>query len=861
MKKIYLVLVILGLFCSGKCFGEINFEISLNSSNNGIIIKSSKNTNYISLDTIIIPDSLTINTKTGPKKYPVVEIYGSTFLNCSTLKHIVLPKHLKVINTSAFKNCKSLKTINLPESLTTIGKTAFYNCTSLDSIIIPNSVTSLGNNTFENCTNLKHIELPDTIKQIPDFFLYKCISLDSISIPKNCTKINKAAFARCTHLSYINFSNNIISLGDSAFKNCSNLKRVYFPDSLDSISTACFMNCSQLDSVIIPNNTRKVLMSCFENCSSLSYIKLSDKLQSNLVITFKNTKIRELIIPTGVKKLFSSAIEGCDSLRYITMQGGPIICNCSSSFCKKPGETYIYNIIINNPNYENTFIKSRFYPQYLAHQCWGISNTYVPIDSLMCNYYSVKYFTIPYSYHADTILLLQGRDASSSKFDIVEGETYYADHGIGVHFKINNQRFYYFSLPFDCAISDIKKSNHITPVYGRDFIIKKHDGERVAKYGHESTISSNSEKYGWITLNANDTLRSGRGYIVATSTPELETYYFITHDSIQLHHINSYSSNTATPLHDVEVTYYNNASTNTAYHGWNLISTGLLYDIANHDMYVNNEKVNYISIPDSIGKKYYQSEVCEANILPYRSFLVQVSDTGIVSFRKNTSNILSESNEFENRIVLSLNNNNNSQLDKTTFLISNKYSEQYEYNKDLMKFIGSDCPQIYSVYNGINLCYNALSDSSILNSISLGINIPDTTKNYSISLDKFTFDSNEYNLYLIDKEDNLNINLNEISLYNFHSSKITDNNRFEIYLAKRIELSENTNNVNNINWYICEGKLFIDNISEEATLNIYSIDGKLLYKTLYCNGIDISSLSTGIYFIKVGDNNIIKFLK
>ena len=153
MKKIYLVLVILGLFCSVKCFGEINFKRSLNSSN-GIIINSSPN--YISLDTIIIPDSLT--TETGTKKYPVVEINGSAFLNCSTLKHIVLPKHLKVIKASAFKNCKSLKTITLPGSLTTIGKTAFYNCTSLDSIIIPNSVTSLGDNTFENCTNLKHIE-------------------------------------------------------------------------------------------------------------------------------------------------------------------------------------------------------------------------------------------------------------------------------------------------------------------------------------------------------------------------------------------------------------------------------------------------------------------------------------------------------------------------------------------------------------------------------------------------------------------------------------------------------------------------------------------------------------------------------
>ena len=54
MKKIYLILAITGLFFCTKCFGEIDFEISLNSSENGINIKSS--TNYISLDTIIIPD-------------------------------------------------------------------------------------------------------------------------------------------------------------------------------------------------------------------------------------------------------------------------------------------------------------------------------------------------------------------------------------------------------------------------------------------------------------------------------------------------------------------------------------------------------------------------------------------------------------------------------------------------------------------------------------------------------------------------------------------------------------------------------------------------------------------------------------
>ena len=137
MKKIYLILAILGLFCSVKCFGEIDFILKHDAINlKGLIIQKNIS-EYIKYDTIVIPDSLSYKNVLRP----VVSVDINSFLNCSTLKHIVLPKHLKVINTSAFKNCKSLKTINLPGSLTTIGKTAFINCTSLDSIIIPNSVT------------------------------------------------------------------------------------------------------------------------------------------------------------------------------------------------------------------------------------------------------------------------------------------------------------------------------------------------------------------------------------------------------------------------------------------------------------------------------------------------------------------------------------------------------------------------------------------------------------------------------------------------------------------------------------------------------------------------------------------------
>lgn len=387
----------------------------------------------------------------------------------------------------------------------------------------------------------------------------------------------------------------------------------------------------------------------------------------------------------------------------------------------------------------------------------------------------------------------------------------------------------------------------------RNFIIKKHAGDRVAKYGHESTIASNKDKYGWITLNTNDTLYAGQGYIIATSTPTKETYYFITHDSIQLHYVNSYSSEIPTPLHNVHVTYHKDNSTNPAYHGWNLISSGLLYDISNHDLYLNNNKINYISIPDSIGKKYYQYEVSNALILPYRSFLVQVSDTGIISFRKSQSNVTTQHSINEDRIVISL-NSESSQLDKTTFKIHDDYSTEYEYNKDLMKLIGSDCPQIYSISEDINLCYNALPDSALFEHVRLGLNIPDTTQYYNISLYSNTLDNNKYTLHLVDNSKNITINLNEVINYTFKSNNQKDDGRFELFLTNKIISAEETTIINTINWYIQGGKLYLNNIEDETPLNIYSTDGRLILSTKYHNGLDIDILPKGIYIIKTTHN-------
>ncbi len=69
------------------------------------------------------------------------------------------------IGNRAFLDCKSLKQIIIPESVKKIGKNAFENCSNLQQVTIPKSVVCIGHSAFSGCQSLKKIKIP-SIKKI-----------------------------------------------------------------------------------------------------------------------------------------------------------------------------------------------------------------------------------------------------------------------------------------------------------------------------------------------------------------------------------------------------------------------------------------------------------------------------------------------------------------------------------------------------------------------------------------------------------------------------------------------------------------------------------------------------------------------
>ena len=61
-----------------------------------------------------------------------MDVLGShAFYGCTTLKSIVIPDGVSVIENSAFSGCSSLTSVKLPASVVKIEAEAFSNCTAL----------------------------------------------------------------------------------------------------------------------------------------------------------------------------------------------------------------------------------------------------------------------------------------------------------------------------------------------------------------------------------------------------------------------------------------------------------------------------------------------------------------------------------------------------------------------------------------------------------------------------------------------------------------------------------------------------------------------------------------------------------
>lgn len=104
---------------------------------------------------------------------------------------------------STFMDCTSLTSVHIPKSFEIIPNCMFQNCTSLSSVTIDEGVKEIQRDVFKGCESLSEIVLPESLEKLKHFTLMK--SLKSIIIPANVKEINIESFYGCPSLKTVTF--------------------------------------------------------------------------------------------------------------------------------------------------------------------------------------------------------------------------------------------------------------------------------------------------------------------------------------------------------------------------------------------------------------------------------------------------------------------------------------------------------------------------------------------------------------------------------------------------------------------------------------------------------------------------------
>lgn len=285
------------------------------------------------LETITLPDTLSSVNESAFGKAPIRTLiisegseevplhFADAFKN--TLKNVVIPDSVKIINDYAFYDFQNLTSVTIGKGVTHIFSYAFYGCSKLTEVhisdlaawckisfsqgfsiptptanplcnggklylngklvtdlVIPNSVTSVKGAAFSGCSSLTSVTIPDHVTSLGAYTFSGCSSLTNLIIPNSVTSIGECTFADCTGLTSITIPDSVTSITNSAdsthlnsFRNCS-IDRLIIADGSKTITYKIIVGNPK--SVLIPGSITSIGRGAFSDCDRLEDVYITD---------------------------------------------------------------------------------------------------------------------------------------------------------------------------------------------------------------------------------------------------------------------------------------------------------------------------------------------------------------------------------------------------------------------------------------------------------------------------------------------------------------------------------------------------------------------------------------------------------
>ena len=314
------------------------------------------------------------NPDGGLKDSSLKKISTYVFQGCVSLKAIVIPNTVEVIDSYAFLDSGIWEysvdgvvyagnwlvgftdrftggQVDVKPGTAGISNFAFNKCTELTGVSMPNSVKVVGRGAFYNCTQLSSVKLPNTLEVIEDYTFYHCDRLQLFTLPPVLRSIGRSAFYKCgsalpkegDDTSFVDGTDDMLtipsgveSIGDYAFYGCGvktqdeNLDDVTYgidilviSDSVKYIGNNAFYGFVSLREVVIGNGVETMGEKAFQKCTTLEKVTFNDGLKVIGTNAFyKCGALTEVVLPDSVTEIGDYAFYNCEGLRKFHMGNG-----------------------------------------------------------------------------------------------------------------------------------------------------------------------------------------------------------------------------------------------------------------------------------------------------------------------------------------------------------------------------------------------------------------------------------------------------------------------------------------------------------------------------------------------------------
>lgn len=434
--------------------------------------------------------------------------------------------------------------------------------------------------------------------------------------------------------------------------------------------------------------------------------------------------------------------------------------------------------------------------------------------------------------------------------------------------RIDEERYYWFSLPYDSQVKEISYSNeaanggvprHRGSTSELRYFVKYYNGAARAADADGGAVKNTY----WTAVapkGTDYTMKAGQGYLLGIGNQKTKTYgeqdYTHTHRVLRFtmrpgntwlaQERNAAGSKTTNVVASTCL-----LEANAVHAGWNLIGNPYLHTyntgvvpsdgkikngawIMQKDAYgdptgwyildeARPTNVPYLTLFDpskESGNRYSQVLAASHDLKPFEAVFVQINEGNTINFTTamNASSGMPAYKRFlesQGPVRTGLILKGDETEDKTGFVLSEEYTKEYEIGADLVKYPNDGVLNLYSIDSlHRQLAFNGLSEADAASPIPVGVSFP-AAGDYTFAFDNDWYRAEQLDtLMLIDYMTGAQTNL----LYSNYTVVVNEptavDNRFAVLirLAKAPHITtdiDQTSETNQPRKIIRDGQLFI----------------------------------------------------